>query len=140
MLQEKSMTSVTAENPIRVLYVEDEKILRDIVAEYLEAIGGYKVVCAANGQEGVEKALEWKPHFILMDVRMPVMNGIEATRILRNTPETSKTFIFALTAYSDEQTLSECEEAGIDGYFTKPPNFHLVTTTILKKVEQANYS
>ncbi|MFC1976351.1 response regulator [Chloroflexota bacterium] len=128
------MTDRNTENSIRVLYVEDEKTLQDVVSEYLEAIGGYEVVCANDGQQGVEKALSWKPDFILMDVRMPVMNGIEATRVLRQTPETSATMIYALTAYSDEQTLAACEEAGINGYFTKPPNFHLIISTIRKKV------
>lgn len=128
------MTDRNTENPIRVLYVEDEKILQEVVSEYLEAVGGYEVVCADDGQQGVEKALSWKPDFILMDVRMPVMNGIEATRVLRQTPETSATLIYALTAYSDEQTLAACEEAGINGYFIKPPDFHLIVSTIRKKV------
>jgi CheY-like chemotaxis protein len=128
------MTDRNSKNSIRVLYVEDEETLQDVVSEYLEAIGGYEVVCADDGQQGVEKALSWKPDFILMDVRMPVMNGIEATRVLRQTPETSAIMIYALTAYSDEQTLADCEEAGINGYFTKPPDFRLIVSTIRQKV------
>ena len=121
---------------IRVLYVEDEKVLRDLVADFLKALGGYEVECAINGQEGIEKAESWKPHFILMDVRMPVMDGPEAIRILRNTPETAKTPIYVLTAYSDEKTLAMCEEAGADGYFTKPPSYILINSTIKKVLNQ----
>ncbi len=64
--------SKNSSKPIRVLYAEDEEVLRDVVSEYLEAVGGYKVKCAVNGQEGVDMAESWKPDFILMDVRMPI--------------------------------------------------------------------
>lgn len=125
-----------AQEIIRVLYVEDEKVLRDLVADFLKALGGYEVECAINGQEGIDKAASWKPHFILMDVRMPVMDGPEAIRILRNRPETAKTPIYVLTAYSDEKTLAICEEAGADGYFTKPPSYILINSTIKKVLSQ----
>jgi len=121
---------------IRVLYIEDEKVLRDLVADFLKALGGYEVECAINGQEGLEKAKSWKPHFILIDVRMPTMDGPEAIRILRKMPETAKTPIYVLTAYSDEKTLAVCEEAGADGYFTKPPSYILINSTIKKVLNQ----
>ena len=123
------------EKEIRVLYVEDEVILRDMVSEYLRMVGGYKVSCAENGQEGVEIAQSWKPHFILMDVRMPVMDGPEAIRILRAEPDMAQTPIYVLSAYSDHETVTTCEAAGADGFFTKPPNYHVINSTI-KKVLQ----
>jgi len=125
-----------SEKEIRVLYVEDEEILRDVVSEYLRMVGGYEVSCAKNGQEGVEKAQSWKPHFILMDVRMPVMDGPEAIRILRGNPETTQIPIYVLSAYSDNETVATCERAGADGFFAKPPNYHLINQTISKVLRQ----
>ena len=123
------MTSSTSK-AIRVLYIEDDASLRDVISNFLGLVGGYEVRCANDGKEGVEKAESWKPDFILMDVRMPVMDGIEATRTLRAKPETSGIPIFALTAYSDDGTLSSCAEAGTNGHFTKPPDFQLIVATI----------
>ena len=123
-----------SDKTIRVLYVDDERILRDLISEFLEMVGGYTVQCAVNGQEGVEMAESWKPHFILMDVRMPVMDGIEAIHILRAKPETADIKIFTLTAFSDNETIAECKEAGIDGYFTKPPSFMSIVKTIRSEV------
>ena len=120
----------------RILYIEDEEVLRDVISDYLEAAGGYEVVCAKNGQEGVEMADSCEPDFILMDVRMPIMDGIEATRVLRNKPETSKLPIYIITAYSDHNTLTECEEAGADGHFTKPPNYRHIIKIIREVINQ----
>ena len=91
-----------------------------------------------NGEEGIALTNEWEPHFILMDIRMPVMDGIEAIRILRSQVETESLPIYVLTAYSDEKTLSECEEAGADGYFTKPPNYSSIIFTIKEEIEKTS--
>lgn len=115
---------------IRVLYIDDEEILRDIVSEYLKAVGHYDVRTAENGKVGVEMAEDWNPHFILMDVRMPIMDGPAAIRVLRSKPETSQTPIYVLSAYSDRETVATCEEAGADGFFTKPPNYRMIHQTI----------
>ena len=122
----------------RVLYVEDEEALRNVVSEYLEAIGGYEVRAVEDGQKGVEMAESWRPDFILMDVRMPVMSGYEATRILRSKPETATTPIYNLTAYSDKNTIELCQEAGSDGFFTKPPSFKSIISTIDEVLKRRN--
>jgi CheY-like chemotaxis protein len=62
---------------IRVLYVEDAQVIRDTIARLLE-LNGYNVGYAKNGKEGVKKALDWQPDVILMDLRMPVMDGFNA--------------------------------------------------------------
>ena len=116
-------------NLIKVLYVEDEKDVRESISQILEVFG-YDVTVAENGKLGVEMAESWKPDFILMDVRMPVMSGPEAIRRIRSNPEFVNVPIFAITAYNDSRTLSECEEAGANGSFTKPPDFTKLSTVI----------
>lgn len=122
------MTSTIKSLP-RILYVEDEKDLRVPISQILQLLG-YQVECAVNGQEGVEKAGQWQPDLILMDIRMPLMNGIEATEALRNDPATEQIPIFILTAYTDSKTRDACEQAGADGFFAKPLDIEKVDATI----------
>lgn len=124
------MTGNTA-GSIRVLYVEDDKTLQLIVSQMLGMLG-YEVAFADNGRLGVEKARSWKPDVILMDVRMPVMDGSEATRILRADPDTAQIPIFVLSAYTDAKTRKLCAEAGADGFFAKPPAVDKIDSAIKK--------
>jgi CheY-like chemotaxis protein len=128
-----------ANGAARILYVEDEKDVREVISEYLKMLG-YDVDCAENGKLGVEKAESWKPDFILMDVRMPVMSGPEAIRALRSKPVTSEIPVYALTAYTDAKTRAMCEQAGADGFFAKPPDFGQLGTTIRAVLDQRGRS
>ena len=120
-------------NGIRVLCVEDEEDARQVAVDFLEALG-YEVESAVNDQEGVDKALDWKPHFILMDVRMPLMSGPEAIRAIREHPDMVDVPIFVLSAYTDAKTVAQCEEAGATGSFAKPASFLQVDQTIKEQV------
>ena len=104
----------TVLNSGRILYVEDVKDVREAIAQMLKILG-YDVECATNGQEGVEQAERWQPDIILMDIRMPVMDGLEATRAIRNNPMTEKIPVYILSAYTDAKTRTSCREAGADG-------------------------
>ncbi len=115
--------------PIRVLYVEDDKILQLSLAQILEILG-YEVACADNGRQGVEKAESWLPDIILMDVRMPVMSGDQAVRLLRSKLATANIPIFVLSAYTDAKTRELCKQAGADKFFTKPPDIRKIDAEI----------
>ena len=117
---------------LKVLYVEDEPDLRILMSELLTFMG-YTVTCAANGQQGVEKAISWQPDVILMDVRMPVVDGPSAVRLLRQNPATQHIPVYMLSAYSDHNTRTMCEQAGANGFFVKPPDIAKIDAT-LKKV------
>lgn len=123
-------------NPIRVLYIEDEKTLQDVISQMLQILG-YEVTCASNGKLGVEAAKSWQPDLILTDLRMPIMDGPEAIRTLRQDPETTNIPIFVLSAYSDSKTRETCRNAGADDFFTKPPDIdkidHAIKRTVGKK-------
>src|SRR5262245_14104634 len=87
--------------PMRILIAEDHPDNREMLTRRLER-KGYEVHCAENGAEAVDMAKSCSPDLILMDISMPVMSGIEATRVLRQTPEVSNVKIVALTAHAME--------------------------------------
>uniref|UniRef100_A0A7C3SS12 Transcriptional regulatory protein PdtaR n=1 Tax=Dictyoglomus turgidum TaxID=513050 RepID=A0A7C3SS12_9BACT len=103
--------------PIRVLIAEDEPIVRMDIKEILEG-QGYEVVGeASDGQVAVELARKLKPDVIIMDIRMPNLDGIEAAKIL--TQEEIAPIIF-LTAYSDKELVEKAKEVGVISYIVKP--------------------
>ena len=117
----------------RILYVEDEKDLQTCMVELFNLIG-YEVACADNGKQGVEKAESWQPDVILMDVRMPIMDGYEAIEVLRSKPSTNNIPIFILTAYTDYKTRTSCKKAGADDFFPKPPDISKIDKAIKKRL------
>lgn len=105
-------------NPVRVLLAEDHTIVRQGLARLLEDQPGLKIVGeATNGKMAVEMALKEKPDIIIMDITMPVMNGIEATkRIKKERPDTR---ILILSMYSQEHYVHQLLETGVSGYLLK---------------------
>ena len=106
----------------KTLIIEDDP---DIIENltYLLNIMGFAVVSASSGLEGVIKAIEEKPNLILMDIMLPVMDGREATRIIRCNPKTKDIPILAITALFNESDLSNCIAAGCSDYLVKPFSF-----------------
>ena len=107
---------------IKALLIEDHPSLLDVVSRQLKRLG-FAVVSADNGMGGVEKAIEEKPHLILMDIMMPGMDGLEATRRIRFNPETKDIPILAITCLFRESELRGCIEAGCNDYLIKPFTF-----------------
>jgi CheY-like chemotaxis protein len=84
---------------------------------------GYEVICAVDGQQGVAMAHDQCPDLILMDMSLPVLDGWEATRKLKATPETQTIPVIALTAHALMSDREQAFEAGCDDYETKPIDF-----------------
>jgi signal transduction histidine kinase/ActR/RegA family two-component response regulator len=103
----------------RVLVAEDTETSRTLLAEVLKA-AGLDVQEAVNGKQAVEMFHEWRPHFIWMDVRMPVMDGLEATRRIKQTEAGQSTAIVALTAHALEEEKEAILAAGCDDFVRKP--------------------
>lgn len=114
---------------IRILYVEDVEDIRLPISQILTILG-YEVMCADNGKQGVEAAEKWNPDIILMDLRMPVMDGPTAIRILRSNPHTSDIPIFVLSAYSDAKTRDLCKQIGVNRFMSKPVDVEKLDTAI----------
>ncbi len=107
---------------IRVIVVDDQQLIREGIASLLEIQDGIQVVAmVANGQVAIEKTLELSPDVVLMDVRMPVMDGVQATAIIGGKLPTCK--ILMLTTFDDEEYIVQALRAGAKGYLLKdiPP-------------------
>lgn len=102
-----------------VLVVDDSHDNRAVYGGLLEFFG-FRVVEAADGDEGVRRARQCLPDLIFMDVSMPVMNGLEATRALKSDPRTSRIPLLILSAHDTPQVRGEASEAGCDAYLVKP--------------------
>ncbi|WP_460636462.1 PAS domain S-box protein [Larkinella harenae] len=110
-----------AKLPVKILIVEDNKINQLLAKSILKRIVPDAILLEAlNGQEAVEYYSAEKPDLILMDVQMPVMNGIEATRQIRGLEHNSHVLIVALTASSTVEEKQKCVEAGMDDFIAKP--------------------
>jgi CheY-like chemotaxis protein len=122
---------------IRVLYVEDTEVIRDTIARLLK-LNGYNVTFAKNGQEGVAKALTWHPQIVLMDLRMPVMDGYRAIEQLKNNPKTSHIPVIVVSAWSSKNERTQAKLAGADEFFVKPPDLNRLMSTIEKLVAESS--
>jgi two-component system response regulator NreC len=104
--------------PITLLLVDDHEVVRTGLRTFLETQSGLKVLAeASNGKEAIERAVETHPAIILMDITMPGMDGLEATRQLKKTCPDSQ--VLALTVHDDKQYFMEMLAAGASGYLTK---------------------
>lgn len=119
----------------KILIIEDNVMNLELVADLLE-INGFQVVKVDNAKDGIQVALSERPDLILMDIQLPGMDGLTASRILKGMEETSDIPIVALTAYAmigDEQKASE---AGCVGYITKPIDTHTFPVSVARFVEK----
>ena len=106
----------------KILLVEDNEDNRDMLSRRLER-KGFEVILAVDGQDGINKANSKMPNLILMDMSLPVMDGWEATKILKGNPETASIPVIALTAHAMSSDREKAIEAGCDDYDTKPIDF-----------------
>ena len=102
-----------------ILYVEDNEFNRKIVRDLLKRTG-YALIEAQDGEAGVAAARDKRPDLILMDIQLPKISGIEATRRLRADPATAATPIIALTSFALSGDEQKAKEAGATAYLAKP--------------------
>jgi CheY-like chemotaxis protein len=114
----------------KILLVEDNEMNRDMLSRRL-ARKGYEVSIAVDGRQGVEMAESATPDLILMDMSLPVLDGWEATRQLKNADATRHIPVIALTAHAMSGDRERALEAGCDDYDTKP----IELTRLLEKIE-----
>jgi DNA-binding NarL/FixJ family response regulator len=114
---------------IRILLVEDNDIYAGAVQLLLESVEGAEVVGRArNGAQGVELALDLSPDCVLMDISMPVLDGFEATRAIREHLPSVR--IVMLTSSDDPADRAQAEAAGADGYLTKESRLEELTAAV----------
>jgi len=117
-------------NNVKILLVEDNEMNRDMLSRRLER-RGYEVVIAVDGEQGIAAAKEHRPDLILMDMSLPVLDGWESTRRLKQAPDTQAIPVLALTAHAMAGERDKALAAGCNDYDTKPVDF----VRLLGKIE-----
>ena len=120
---------------MKVLLVDDDESNRDMLSRRLEH-RGYQVVTAVDGREAVEQARAEVPSLILMDLTLPVLDGLAATRELKSRPELRDIPVIALTAHAGPEDRDRAREAGCDDYDTKPIEFARLEQKMEKLLKQ----
>ena len=119
-----------SEPPVRVLLADDQRLVRESLSTLLSLLDGIELVAnAADGQEALELADLHRPDVVLMDLRMPRLDGIEATRILgQRRPDVR---VIALTTFADDESVLGALRAGARGYLTKDASSDQIRDAIL---------
>jgi len=121
----------------KILIIEDDEMSRDMLSRRLRR-RGYEVVTAVDGRQGVQAALQELPDLILMDMSLPVMDGWQATRKLKETSETGSIHIIALTAHAMLGDRDKAMVAGCDDYDTKPVSLPRLLGKINRLLDEPN--
>ena len=108
-----------SENDFRILLIEDEPVIRELVRSMLSE-GAVSVDCASDGLEGLRLAKASAYRLILLDVVLPAMDGITVCRMIKSDPATSSVPLYMLTAKAKPSDVAAAMKAGADGYIHKP--------------------
>ena len=122
-------------SPSTILIVEDDPKNRKLLSDLL-TLKGYEVLIAPNGTTGVEVALTRRPGLILMDLQMPVMDGFDATRMIKSDPRSHGIPVWALTAYAMPADEKRIRAEGCDAYLTKPLDLNDLLNRIQRHFEK----
>ncbi|MGE5314254.1 MAG: ANTAR domain-containing response regulator [Acidobacteriota bacterium] len=125
---------MTAEN-VRVMVAEDESLVGDVIQNHLERSGHRVVARAADGRQAVELAQAMKPDVVFMDIEMPEMNGLDATRMII---ERAPTPVILLTAHDNPRYIVEASVIGAVGYIAKPSSAREMDTAITIGIARFN--
>ena len=122
--------------PKTVVLCEDEAATLMHLKKVLEREGFRVVAIAADGRESVDQVLRERPDVVLMDINLPNMDGIEATRRIMGTYATYQPCIVMVTAYADDEHREQAEAAGASGYIVKPYSPRMLLNCVWEAVER----
>jgi len=114
----------------KILCIEGHASLRDVTAQLLGLGSDYEIEMAQNGLEGVQKARTWQPDLILMGLRLAVMDGYEAIKIIRGNPVIAATPIIVVSAWADAKSKQRALDAGANEHITPPIDVERLTRRI----------
>ena len=103
----------------KVLVIEDNHMNQVLIKDLLK-LEGFQVALAENAEQGIKMAREFLPHLILMDIQLPGMDGLSATKLIAADPDLHAIPVVALTSYAMTGDEDKAKEAGCRGYITKP--------------------
>uniref|UniRef100_A0ACD5GRX3 Response regulator n=1 Tax=Desertifilum tharense IPPAS B-1220 TaxID=1781255 RepID=A0ACD5GRX3_9CYAN len=131
------MEATSATQAPLILMAEDNEANISTIVEYLE-VKGYRVAIAMTGKEAVQLATQLRPHLILMDIQMPEMDGLEATRQIRTERSLAQIPIIALTSLVMPGDEEKCLEAGVNEYLAKPVSLKKLVNAIADYLKPIN--
>ena len=115
----------------KILVVDDEQVVCDMLKKFLSK-KGYKASTALSAEEALKKVKQEKPHIILLDIKMPGIDGIEALKRIREIDK--RIGIVMITAVKDDEAGRKCMELGAYDYITKPLNLDYLETVLMVKL------
>ena len=104
---------------IKILFADDEEIVRNLYSQSLQGIDGFEVETASDGQEALEKIELFKPHLISLDIFMPKKTGTEVLKAIKSNPDTKSLPVLMFSGVSDLKSITECLELGANGFIQK---------------------
>jgi len=104
----------------KILIAEDEEVTRHLFQLAFKDIPQVDLRLAGNGEEALVAFKSWRPDILLMDIRMPVLNGFKTLEIIRQTLDDQKTTVIMVSSVSDRDDIVACARLGIQGYILKP--------------------
>lgn len=114
----------------KILIIDDEKEYCELVKQNLELRGDYKVITANSGKDGISAAIREKPDLILLDILMPGMDGFEALKKLKDTPQTASIPVIMLTALGTDAARERAIDLCNEDYLVKPVSMVYLKATI----------
>lgn len=120
----------------KILVVDDEPDLVLMLQDKLE-MSGYEVITASNGKEGLKRAIEDGPDVVLLDVQMPVMDGLEMLETLRKHPEGVSKVVVMVSVRSQKEDLNRAEACGVKDYIVKPFELSALVEKVGEVLESA---
>ncbi len=121
----------------KILIVDDDPYMCRILRAHFELLG-YDSILAVNGKEAVDMATSQLPDLIVMDIMLPVMDGLQATRLIRENPKTQSIPILAVTAKTTLKDKEDCIQSGCDDFIDKPFTSKQLTSIIEKLLGQTS--
>jgi len=129
----KKEMSGTVSTVRKILVAEDEKSIRDLVTAIFNQNGsGYEVIPAGDGQEALDMVNKYNPDIVLLDIRLPKINGFEVCSSIKSNPDSSGTKVLIISGQAQKYDFLKAQEAGADGYIVKP----FLPAALTEKVEE----
>jgi CheY-like chemotaxis protein len=123
--------------PVKILVVEDNSLNLELATDLLEACG-FEVISAQTAEAGINLAQEAQPNLILMDLSLPGMDGLEATKALKADPQTANIPIVAVTAHAMKGDEQKALDVGCEGYITKPIDTRMFPVLVAQHLQRAS--